>query len=115
MIRTQLRYVQREARFDMLPGTAVAPPDILDDSADASAVAHPRVRCDFIGTDVSEHEEMLISSFEWYLHVEGHWAETFAVGTALFVRFFRKLGAPFSFLPYFFFKTLLRMLVWLCN
>lgn len=50
----------------------------------------PPIKDDFIGTELDAVDEGLISSFEWYLYVDGHWKETFVAGASLFKRFFRK-------------------------
>jgi nuclear pore complex protein Nup107 len=49
------------------------------------------IKSDFIGEDtakVPRIDVLLIRSFEWYLLVDGLWAETFKVGTLLYLRFF---------------------------
>lgn len=52
-----------------------------------------KVKVDFFGDDpdcIERIDMLLIRSMEWYLLVDGMWTETFAVGTALYLRFFSK-------------------------
>jgi nuclear pore complex protein Nup107 len=62
---------------------------ILEYSADPHQMGR-QVRLDFIADDLSQVEDMLISSLEWFLAVEGMWFETFHTGTRLYKRFLRK-------------------------
>ncbi|KAH0555679.1 hypothetical protein GP486_006376 [Trichoglossum hirsutum] len=62
---------------------------ILEDSADPHQMGR-QIKLDFIADDLSQVEDMLISSLEWFLAVEGMWFETFHTGTRLYKRFLRR-------------------------
>ncbi|KAI9722347.1 MAG: hypothetical protein M1812_001819 [Candelaria pacifica] len=48
-----------------------------------------QIQREFIGDAISDHEDLMIRSFEWYMLLEGHWMETFAIGAMLYKRFLR--------------------------
>lgn len=52
------------------------------------------VRQGFIGDDITDDEEDLISGFEWYLLLDGHWRQTMNMGAALYKHFLRTLIRP---------------------
>ncbi|KAI9775472.1 MAG: Nucleoporin nup84 [Geoglossum umbratile] len=62
---------------------------ILEPSADPLQMGQ-QIRLDFITHELSQVESMLISSFEWFLAVEGMWFETFHTGARLYKRFLRR-------------------------
>ncbi|KAI9763945.1 MAG: Nucleoporin nup84 [Geoglossum simile] len=62
---------------------------ILEASADPHQMGQ-QIRLDFIADELSQVESTLISSFEWFLAVEGMWFETFHTGTRLYKRFLRR-------------------------
>jgi len=63
-----------------------APPGTLE--------AGRAIRKDFFGDDGDQVERvdmLFIRSLEWYLLVDGLWSETFAIGTMLYLRFFKHM------------------------
>ncbi|KAH0544991.1 hypothetical protein FGG08_000917 [Glutinoglossum americanum] len=62
---------------------------ILEASDDPHQMGR-QIKLDFITDDLSQVEDMLISSLEWFLAVEGMWYETFHTGTRLYKRFLRR-------------------------
>ena len=94
VIKTQLQYAIEEARLEDVKNEQITI-EILEKTA-TPRPSNPSIKKGFIGADVSQEELSMISSFEWYMHVEGRWHETFTLGASLFKRLFCKfcyLGA----------------------
>lgn len=64
--------------------------DVLDSKKDEKSMVYP-IRNEFIGKSVSDDEQDLISGFEWYLLLDGHWQQTMDTGTILYKHLLRKL------------------------
>ncbi len=44
------------------------------------------IRKKFIGTNVSKHEDMIISAVQWYMHVDGCWTQTFEAASTVLLQ-----------------------------
>ncbi|KAI9763348.1 MAG: Nucleoporin nup84 [Candelina submexicana] len=61
---------------------------ILEDEPSVEQLGK-QIKRNFMGKSVSDDEDLIIRSFEWYMLLDGHWTETFAVGAMLYKRFLR--------------------------
>lgn len=93
-------FVGLQARFllsdykDTVKGYPASGKFNLFDDQHSNKYITRKVRPDFFGEDPDKVERvdmLLIRSLEWYLLVEGLWSETFAVGTMLYLRFFKHM------------------------
>ncbi len=62
---------------------------ILEDKPSVEQLGR-QIKRDFMGEAISDDEDLMIRSFEWYMLLDGHWTETFAVGAMLYKRFLRR-------------------------
>ena len=98
VIRSQMRYLFDQGGLNrpLDDLVDVAPLDIMEDS---TAVIHMgrKIRRDFLGQDYTENEAAVVSSFEWFLYLNGYWAETFEAGVSLYTRFYCESDPSFFF------------------
>ena len=105
VIRSQMRYLFDQSGLNRPLDDLVddAPLEIMEDST-AVIYMGREIQRDFLGQEYTEHEGALVSSFEWFLYLDGYWAETFEAGVSLYTRFYREsYSLPkkifFSFVP----------------
>ena len=48
----------------------------------------PSMKSNFLGKEITLEDERLIRAFQWYIELEGHWKQTFAMGAYVYKRFF---------------------------
>ncbi|KAM3074125.1 Nucleoporin nup84 [Clarireedia jacksonii] len=91
------QFVKFQSRFlfqDYLDETKDYPASKMFNILDDNGRGGKKVRKDFFGEDPDEVDRvdlLFIRSLEWYLLVDGLWAETFQVGRMLYQRFFKHM------------------------
>ncbi|KZF26323.1 hypothetical protein L228DRAFT_206565 [Xylona heveae TC161] len=88
VLNMQFKMVMSDCKSREKDGFKMAPFELLE-NRQSSAVSGRALRDSFMGDDISDDDEILIRSFEWYLFLDGYWVETFLAGSSLYKRFLR--------------------------
>ncbi|KAL9608673.1 MAG: hypothetical protein Q9167_006508 [Letrouitia subvulpina] len=64
---------------------------MLEESEKEKGTQSKWIRNNFLGNPITDDQRNLISGFEWYLLLDGHWQQTMATGVILY-KFFLKLS-----------------------
>ncbi|KAI9819863.1 MAG: Nucleoporin nup84 [Pycnora praestabilis] len=83
VLNMQLRHILSDSKYKDNTKVDFARLSILEDARHMGR----QIRKDFIGQHLTDDEDLLIRSYEWYMHLEGHWIETFSIGSMLYKRF----------------------------
>ena len=85
----QLHAIIEDGATKLRPEKNYPKPEILEKTK--NDVTSPyRIKPDFIGTDISNEEFDLIHALEWFMLLEGHWAESFLYGAEVYKYFMSK-------------------------
>ena len=95
VLMNQLKLIILDAPPNPKSDTAFTSLKILESVTNNVDRVRP-VRQGFIGQHVTDDEDDLISGFEWYLLIDGHWRQTMNMGAALYKHFLRKLSSSLS-------------------
>ena len=69
---------------------------ILEDSEKDKGISLRRIRPGFLDGSVTNDQQDLISGFEWYLLLDGHWQQTMATGAVLYRYLLSKRHSGFT-------------------
>lgn len=97
ILKTQIVMIMDDTSPKVDNSTPFPKLNVLDHSRNTMVMA--TVRKNFLGESITEDEQDLINGFEWYLLLDGHWAETMSMGTMLYKHLLRKCR-PFSILDF---------------
>ena len=87
ILKTQIVMIMEDTSPNVAKSTAFPSLDILDHSR--KPLVMPTVRKNFLGEGMTEDEQDLVNGFEWYLLLDGSWAETMSMGTMLYKHLLR--------------------------
>ena len=90
VLNMQLRLIINDTPSNGKNSTRYPSLKILDSTGVDNMCGAHLVRSDFIGTDVTDDEQDLISGFSWYMLLDGHWKQTMAIGATLYKHLLRK-------------------------
>ena len=89
VLKNQLLLLLRDVPFDLTYAKAFPPLEILDRSKRDSRISRP-IKQNFIGQRIDDDEKDLIAVVDWYVLLQGHWQDTMAAGSAIYIRLLRE-------------------------
>lgn len=97
VLMNQLKLIILDAPPNPKSDTAFTSLQILEPTTKNLGRVRP-VRHGFIGDSITDDEHDLISGFEWYLLMEGHWRQIMNMGAALYKHFLRMFAHSINLL-----------------